>query len=138
MAYDGVPLTLTPSTTDADSFLIRVEARGLVWTPATETEPRRADVIVMATTFDKKGKELKRIAREIKVAAPADVPPTGRLERPLTFNFKLDHDPKAVRARFVIRVTASGRIGTADATLGQPLPTPAASTAPQGGAPTTN
>ena len=140
MAYDGVPLTLTPSTTDPDAFLIHVEARGLSWSVATDTEPRKADVIVMATTFDKKGKELKRIAREIKVAAPADSPPTGRLERPLTFNFKLDHDPKAVRARFVIRVTASGRIGTADATLGQPLPTPAASATPQGtpGAPPTS
>jgi VWFA-related protein len=140
MAYDGVPLTLTPSTTDPDSFTILVEARGLTWTPATDTEPRHTEVIVMATTFDKKGKELKQIAKQIKVRAPADVPPTGRLERPLNFNFKLDHDPKAVRARFVVRVTASGRIGTADATLGQPLPTPAASTPAQGttGAPPTS
>ncbi len=124
MAYDGVPLTLTPSPTDPDSFAILVEGRGLVWTVATDTEPRHTEVIVMATTFDKKGKELKQIARQIKVKAPADVPPTGRLDRALNFNFKLDHDPKAVRARFVVRVTASGRIGTADATLGQPLPAP--------------
>jgi hypothetical protein len=124
MAYDGVPLTLTPSPTDPDSFAILVEGRGLVWTVATDTEPRHTEVIVMATTFDKKGKELKQIARQIKVKAPDDVPPTGRLDRALNFNFKLDHDPKAVRARFVIRVTASGRIGTADATLGQPLPAP--------------
>ena len=138
MAYDGVPLTLTPSTTDPDSFMILVEGRALTWTPATDTEPRHTEVIVMATTFDKKGKELKQIARQIKVKAPADVAPTGRLDRALNFNFKLEHDPKAVRARFVVRVTSSGRIGTADATLGQPLPTPAASTAPAGGAPTTN
>jgi VWFA-related protein len=139
MAYDGVPLTLTPSTTDPDSFTILVEGRALTWTPATDTDPRHTEVIVMATTFDKKGKELKQIARQIKVKAPADVSPTGRLDRSLNFNFKLEHDPKAVRARFVIRVTSSGRIGTADATLGQPLPTPAASTTPQGGAtPTTN
>jgi hypothetical protein len=122
MAYDGVPLTLTPSATDPDTFTVFVESRALSWTPATDTDPRHTEVIVMATTFDKKGKELKQIARQIKVRAPDDVAPTGRLERSLTFNFKLDHDPKAVRARFVVRVTASGRIGTADATLGQPLP----------------
>ena len=138
MAYDGVPLTLTPSATDPDSFTILVEGRALSWTVATDTEPRHTEVIVMATTFDKKGKELKQIARQIKVKAPADVAPTGRLDRGLNFNFKLEHDPKAVRARFVVRVTSSGRIGTADATLGQPLPTPAASAAPAGATPTTN
>jgi hypothetical protein len=129
MTYDGVPLTLTASATDPDSFTIHVDARGLAWTYATDTEPRHADVIVMATTFDKKGKELKRIAKSVKVNAPADLPPTGRLERSLDLVFKLDHDPKATRARFVVRVTASGRIGTADAPLGkqasnQPAPAP--------------
>ncbi len=126
MAYDGVPITLTPAPDNPDSFTIHVDARGLVWTPATDTEPRKADVIVMATTFDKKGKELKRVARELKIPATGDnIPPTGRLERALNLNFKLDHDPKATRARFVIRVTATGRIGTADANLGGPPATPA-------------
>ena len=127
MAYDGVPLTLAASPTDPDSFNIHIDARALAWTYATDTEPRHAEVIVMASTFDKKGKELKRIAKNVKASAPPDVPPTGRLERSLTLAFKLDHDPKAVRARFVVRVTASGRIGTADAVLGQQA---AAATAP--------
>ena len=118
MAYDGVPIVLTPSATDPDSFTVHVEPRGLVWSYATDTEPRHAEVILMATTFDKKGKELKRIAKSIRVSAPTTVAPTGRLERGLDLVTKLDHDPKAVRARFVVRVTASGRIGTADATLG--------------------
>ncbi|MCU1320403.1 MAG: VWFA-related domain protein [Acidobacteriaceae bacterium] len=122
MAYDGVPLSLTSSPTDVDTFTIHVDARGLAWSFATDTEPRHAEVIVMATTFDKKGKELKRIARNIKVSAPTDVPPTGRLERALNINFKLDHNPKAIRARFVVRVTATGRIGTADANLAQAQP----------------
>ncbi|WP_213805494.1 VWA domain-containing protein [Granulicella sp. dw_53] len=124
MTYDGVPLTLTASPTNPDSFTIHVDARGLVWSFATDTEPRHADVIVMATTFDKKGKELKRIARSIKVNASTDVPPTGRLERAVNLVFNLDHDPKATRARFVVRVTASGRIGTADANLGQQASNP--------------
>jgi VWFA-related protein len=124
MAYDGVPLTLNPSSTKPDSFTIHVDARGLAWTYATDTEPRHADLIVMATTFDKKGKELKRVAKIIKVNATGDVAPTGRLERSLDVVFNLDHDPKAVRARFVVRVTATGRIGTADATLGQPPASP--------------
>jgi VWFA-related protein len=118
MAYDGVPLTLTASPTDADSFTVHVDARGLNWSYATDTEPRHAEVIVMATTFDKKNKELKRVARVVKVSAPTTAPPTGRLERSLDIVFKLDHEAKATRARFVVRVTSTGRIGTADAALG--------------------
>jgi len=119
MAYDGVPLTLTPMPDDPDSFNLHIDGSGLAWTFATDTEPRHADVILVFSTFDRKGKELKRTGRSIHASATAaDVPPTGRLVRSLDIKVKLDHDPKAVRARFVVRVTASGRIGTADATLG--------------------
>jgi VWFA-related protein len=121
MVYDGVPLTIAPDPANPDTFMIRVDPRGLAWSNATETEPRHAEVIVMATTFDKKNKELKRIAKSIKVSAPRDVAPTGPLVRALNLDFKLDHDAKAVRARFVVRVTATGRIGTADAVLGQAI-----------------
>ncbi len=71
----------------------------------------------MASTFDKKGKELKRSAKNIKVDAPKNTPPTGRIDLPVVLPLKLDPDPKAVRARIVVRVGASGRIGTADLTL---------------------
>jgi hypothetical protein len=118
MVYDGVPLTLKPSPTDPDDFQILVDARALNWTFATDTEPRHADVILMTTTFDKKGKQLKASAKVIHASAPATVAPTGRLERPILLETKLDHDAKAVRVRFVVRVSASGRIGTADATIG--------------------
>lgn len=117
MSYGGVPLTLTPNADSPDSFTIHVDARGLVWTPATDTEARHADLVVVASTFDKKNKELKRIAKVIKAPASGDVPPNGPLKRDLNIKFNLEHDPKAVRARFVVRVSATGRIGTADAGL---------------------
>ena len=121
MAYDGVPLTLTPDPTNPDSFTIHVDGRGLVWTPATDTEPRHTDLVVVASTFDKKNKELKQISRLIHAPVTGDVPPTGPLKRDLNLHFNLDHDPKAVRARFVVRVSATGRIGTADAPMNQPV-----------------
>ena len=74
----------------------------------------------MTMTFDKKGKELKREARTYTVSAPPTVPPTGRLELSTRLTTRIDHDPKAVRARFVVRVSETGRIGTADLPLGQP------------------
>jgi hypothetical protein len=130
MVYDGVPITLTRVPGDPNNFIIHVEGRGLFWTNATDTEPRHAEVIVMSATFDKKGKEIKRDAKSIRVNASGDVPPTGRIERGIDFKYKLAPEPKATRARFVVRVTASGRIGTADVDLTKPPPpTPTAGAA---------
>ena len=120
MVYDGVPLTLIPDPANPDAFTIKVEGSGLVWTAATDSAPRHADVVVVVSTFDKKNKELKRVSKVVSANATGDeVPPTGPLKRDLNLKFALDHDPKAVRARFVVRVSATGRIGTADAKLGQ-------------------
>jgi VWFA-related protein len=124
MVYDGLPITLEPSPADPDSFTVHVDGHGLAWTNATDTDPRRVELVLMVSTFDKKDKELKRDAKIIKIAAPTTVAPTGRLVRDVNLNYKIDHNPKAVRARFVVRVTASGRIATADAVLGQPPAAP--------------
>lgn len=117
MAYDAVPLTLIPDPNDHDSFKLRIEAKGLVWTFATDTEPRHANFVIMTTTFDKKGKVVKESAKVAKVDAPATVPPRGRIELPIVVPVKLDHDSKAVRMRVVVRIVQTGREGTADATL---------------------
>jgi VWFA-related protein len=119
MAYDGVSVTPVRSATDPDSFTLHVDGHALVWTPAIDQEPRHAELIVVVSTFDKKDKELKREAKVIKVGAPPTVAPTGRLLRDLDIHCKVDRNPKAVRARFSVRVSATGRIGTADVALGQ-------------------
>ncbi len=125
MVYDGVHITVEPTPNDPLDFLIRVDGHNLVWSPATDTEPRRAEVILMVTTYDKKGKELSRVAKVVHSRAPTAAPPTGRLLLDINMRSKIDFNPKAVRARFTVRVNASGRIGTADVQLGQqPPPTP--------------
>jgi VWFA-related protein len=119
MAYDGVSVTPVRSATDPDAFTLHVDGHALVWTPAADQEPRRAEVIVVVSTFDKRDKELKRDMKVVKVTAPSSVAPTGRLLRDLNIPTKIDHNPKAVRVRFSVRVSATGRIGTADMPLGQ-------------------
>lgn len=116
MVYDGIPVTLTPDPANPDAFNVMVDGKGIFWTPATDTDPRRAEFVVVASTFDKKNKELNRISKVIKVSA-TDVPPTGPIHHNVNFHFVLDHNPKATRARFVVRASATGRIGTADAAL---------------------
>jgi hypothetical protein len=83
------------------------------------------------TQFDKKGKELKRDGKSIKLTPPGAVPPTGHIDVPLNFPYKLERVPKAVRARIVVRMATSGRIGTADLDLTGP---PAAAATPPGNA----
>lgn len=119
MVYDGVPISVQPSKEDPYLFTVHLDPRGLFWTNATATEARHADFILIVSTFDKKGVELKRDARTYKIPATGDVPPTGRLDRGIDVQFHTMPDPKAVRARFTVRVNASGRIGAVDAAMGK-------------------
>ncbi len=121
MVYDGISVTLAVTSTPG-KYNLHLPGRGLVWTEKTETEPRKAKLILTVTTFDKKGKILKTDARAIVVKATGDVPPSGRLDRAISMEYQVPPDPKAVRARFVVRVDATGRMGTADADLTQPPP----------------
>ena len=117
MAYDGVPFTVTTGASGPTEFDVHLAGRGLVWTPATDTEPRHADFILIVSTFDKKGNELHRDARSYKIPASGEVPAVGPLLRGVTIRYFSQKDPKAVRARFTVRVSASGRIGTQDALI---------------------
>lgn len=135
MVYDGVPLRASRLQDSPDHFNIHVAAKGLVWSYATATEPRRAEVILVTSTFDKKNKELKRDAKVLRVAARQDVPPTGPLEEALDIHYTLvPHDSKAVRIRFVVRVAATGRIGTADLDLRKPVGSQSSGQPPSGNA----
>jgi VWFA-related protein len=120
MVYDGVPIEVKRSTTDPDTFTVHVDGHGLVWKLPTDTEPHRTTELILATsTFDKKGKELKQDAKVVKVTAPPNAPPTGRMLLDVNLPYHMtDHDRKAVRIRFMVRVSATGRIGTADLPLG--------------------
>ncbi len=124
MVYDGVPVSLKPSPSEPNAYTVHIDAKGLDWSVAAGTTPRQAEVILLVATFDRKGKELTRVAKEFKASAPPTVPPNGRLERAIDITHKVDPDPKAARVRFVVRVSSTGRIGTADAALGAGVGTP--------------
>lgn len=120
MVYDGVSIQVQQSATDPDTYTVHVDGHGLVWKLPTDTEPHRTTELILATTiFDKKGKELKQEAKVVKVSAPSNAPSTGRMLLGVNLPYHLtDHDKKAVRIRFMVRVSATGRIGTVDLPLG--------------------
>jgi VWFA-related protein len=128
MAYDGAQISVD-RTSDPKTYIVHVAARSLGWTIVTPSEPlRHTDVVVAVSAFDKKGKIVEERAFSMKFNAPANVAPAGRIEVPLNFPFKYEASSKAQRVRFVVRIGASGRIGTADIDLTQPLPAPATPT----------
>jgi VWFA-related protein len=121
MSYDGVDMAVTPVPSTPLSYVIHVAARSVGWYFPTATEPfRHTELVLAVTTYDRKGKLLKQSANDMKFKAPENASPTGRIEVPLNFPFKLDPDSKAVRARVVVRLGTSGRIGTADLDLTKP------------------
>jgi hypothetical protein len=72
---------------------------------------------LQVTTFDRKNKQLNRDAEVVTASAPMNVAPTGTLIRNIDIAYKLGINPRAVRARFVVRVTSTGRVGTAETVL---------------------
>jgi VWFA-related protein len=138
MAYDGAEINVSRVANDPKNFQIHVAPRSLAWTLGTPADPaRHADIVLVVTQFDKKGKPIGTAkALSMKFGAPASAPATGRIEVPLNFQQKIDLEAKATRARFVVRIGATGRIGTADIDLTQPMatsttPQPDATAAPQ-------
>lgn len=128
MAYDGADIKVTRLAKPDNGFAIYVAARSLAWSLGTPDDPsRKTELVLAVTTFDRKGKPLKEKAADMRFRAPASQPATGRIEVPLHFLYRLDPDPKAARVRFVVRIGASGRIGTADMDLTQPIPADAPS-----------
>jgi hypothetical protein len=126
MVSDAVPVTIVPSADDPVAFTVHVDGRALEWTPASDTKPRRTEVSLQVTTFDKRKKELNRDEEIVTASAPTSVAPSGRLIRNIDIAYKLGINPRAVRARFVVRVMSTGRVGTVDTALQQivvpPLP----------------
>ncbi|HEY1743185.1 MAG TPA: VWA domain-containing protein [Granulicella sp.] len=118
MAYDAVAFTVETSPTDINTLKFHVEPHGIAWYFPNGDQPRHTSLIVMSTTFDRKGKELKNDAKILKFNAPAGASATAHLDIPLSFEIKFDPVPKAVRTRLVVRVEATGRMGTADLTFG--------------------
>ena len=111
--YDGLPMSLQ-ATGITDQYVIHIDGEAVTWAPATATNPRLAHLLVVVTQFDRKDKLVSRHVWSMLLSHQRDVPEASNSVLPINAPFKLARAPDAVRARFVVRLTASGRIGTAD------------------------
>lgn len=111
MIYSGVGLKVARAGQEGDAFSIEVDPSGVTWTPA-ENGQQRAELALIASTFDAHGRELKRVSKNVHaVIAEGTIP--GQITLPVQF----EHDPKAVRVRFVVRVEETKKLGSADLQL---------------------
>ena len=109
--YDDVAMKVAPSPADANSCTLHMDMPATAWTADAEDGPRHVDILLLVSTFDEQGEELKRTVKTYRVnqrtsgaaSVDEDVP--------------LEHPANAVRARFVVRVEQSGQIGSADLAL---------------------
>ncbi|SEG45891.1 VWFA-related domain-containing protein [Bryocella elongata] len=114
MVYDAVPFVLAIAPEDVHQWMVTVMPKGLAWYFGTADQPRSTRLLVTVTTFDKKNKLLKTEGKRMEFKAPMTAPARGRYESGVRFPYKLEPDPKAVRARMVVRVEATGHMGSAD------------------------
>jgi VWFA-related protein len=117
MAYDAVGVVAQVHKDDVSNIRILVQSKGLTYFFTDGTKPRFARLIVLVTKFDKKNKQIGEEGRTVTFAAPMTASPTGHLDLPVSFDFKLKPDAKATHARMVVRVDGSGHMGTVDIQL---------------------
>jgi len=117
MVYDGVSFAVRRNPTDPKSLQFHVDGGGLLWSSGNNGKPRSTRLILLISYEDKKGNELKHEGTSMSFDAPPGSPTVGRIDHALNFQFEVAPAAKAVRARVVVRVEASGRMGTADLDL---------------------
>jgi VWFA-related protein len=115
MQYDSVGFTVTASPDDANDMRIHLDGIGVsYYIPDQHEQPFYTRFIVLAMMFDQKGIELKEDGRVFKFNAPVGMAHPGKDHLPMDIDFKLPPVAKAAKVRFVVRVEASGTMGTAD------------------------
>src|SRR6185312_2081532 len=110
MVYDGLPLTVVRDTANPNQFTLHIAASGLDWAAGGETTPR-VQLALVVSSFDRKGKLLNREARMLNVPSKSAEPHS------LDLQTRIDTASPAARVRFVVRDTASGKVGADNAYL---------------------
>ena len=111
LVYNGLSVR---ATNTPDGLRLQVGMKGLHWQPsADEQDPRQmTELSLMTVFFDRKGKEIKSNAVELKERVAGDVNVHG--DALLEIKPTVTPPAGSARARFVVRDAESGLIGTAD------------------------
>jgi hypothetical protein len=115
MPLHGLHVTAEPASAAGEQeerFALAVSAPGLSWA-WQEDGSAKASVYVMAVSLDRNGKMLEHTVSAESASAKAGVN-LGDESKSATFTLLVSPAPRAVTLRFVVRDTASGRMGSVD------------------------
>lgn len=111
MVYDGVKMTVTPSA-QPGFYRIRISPQSIHWLSGDKYT--YTDVMLIVSTFDRKGKELERKVRNLRVSFDTQA---SAASRGIDLTFPFTPNPIATRVHFVVRISDTGRIGSQDLPL---------------------
>jgi VWFA-related protein len=118
LVYDGVPLTVTRDSSLPDRFQLGVWTSDLPLGVDTSQKPI-SELMVLAETFDKKGKPLDRSARLITVHLVENAAEGAPGRRLIKIPVNISTKTPATRIRFVVRANGNGKIGAQNFMLSQ-------------------
>jgi VWFA-related protein len=117
MQYDAVRFTAGIGPEDINNIHVHLTGEGIsYYIPSDPSKPRHTRLVVSTTTFDKKDKALKSGGASYDIQAP-EASHIGHITKPLDLKYVLTPDPKATRVRVLVRVEASGLMGSVDLPL---------------------
>jgi VWFA-related protein len=121
MVYDAVRFEAHNDPSDLSLYKFHLEPQTLSWYFARDgSKPRWTNILLLITTYDKKGKVLSdKLQKATFTAKPGYKQEGGHIDIPLDIEFRMPPDPKAVRVKFTVRVESSGHMGTVEIPLGQ-------------------
>jgi VWFA-related protein len=120
MPLNGIRLAVEPDTSpgaSGASYVIRAAVDGLTWRPHLDGSAT-ASVYVMAVSLDAKNRMLGHTLHGMTANAKpgTDLRDAGRTA---DFHFTAPPTPKAATLRFIVRDSATGRMGSVDLPLGR-------------------
>jgi len=110
LVYDGVPMSLVRDAASPDKFHINIRAVDAAW-QSDKPEHLHSDILVIAESFDRKGKMLRRNANVYNFDLTPDS--SGNLPAPhdLSISESISTTIPAARLRFVVRNGHNGKLG---------------------------
>ncbi len=118
MPLNGLRVTVEPDSSAGslpNSYLVRVGVTGLTWKPNVDGSST-ASVYVLAVSLSGKNKTLSHTLRGMTAAAKPDTD-LRDLSRTADFSFTAPPAPRSAALRFIVRDSATGRMGSVDLPL---------------------
>jgi len=110
IVYDTVPMTITRDAADSDKFQINIPAADAAWQNGP-TQHLHTDLLVLAESFDRKGKMLLRNAKVYNLDLAPDAFGNPPVPHDVRTSASIPTAPPAARLRIVVRIGQNGKIG---------------------------